>query len=201
MAGLLTLPRVVTSFSLGGRQAPLEGEAGRAAETDDAARVRAARSGDRVAFGELYRRYSRMVHGLLLARVPPADADDLTQEVFFQAWRELGKLRDDAAFGGWLAQIARNRARDHFRRARPQDELPESLPAPGGVSQEQEARAALGAIQALPEAYRETLLLRLVEGMTGPEIAARTGLTADSVRVNLHRGMKLLRERLKGGTP
>jgi RNA polymerase sigma-70 factor, ECF subfamily len=48
----------------------------------------------------------------------------------------------------------------------------------------------------LPEAYRETLVLRLVEGMTGPEIAARTGLTAASVRVNLHRGMKLLRERL-----
>ena len=201
MAGLLTLPRVLTSFSLEGRQAPLEPEAGRATATDDAARVRAARAGDRQAFGELYQGYARMVHGLLLARVPPADADDLAQEVFLQAWRELRKLRDDAAFGGWLAQIARNRARDHFRRARPQDELPESLAAPGGVSQEQEARAALTAIQELPEAYRETLLLRLVEGMTGPEIAARTGLTPDSVRVNLHRGMKLLRERLKGGTP
>jgi RNA polymerase sigma-70 factor (ECF subfamily) len=200
MAGLLTLPRVVTSFSFAGRRDSLEAEAGRAV-ADDAAQVRAARAGDRAAFGELYARYSRMVHGLLLARVPPADADDLTQEVFFQAWRELRKLRDDEAFGGWLAQIARNRARDHFRRARPQDELPASLAAPGGVSQEQEARAALLAIRELPEAYRETLLLRLVEGMTGPEIAARTGLTPDSVRVNLHRGMKRLRERLEGGTP
>ena len=54
----------------------------------------------------------------------------------------------------------------------------------------------LAIIQRLPESYRETLVLRLVEGMTGPEIAARTGLTAASVRVNLHRGMKLLRERL-----
>jgi hypothetical protein len=44
--------------------------------------------------------------------------------------------------------------------------------------------------------YRETLIMRLVEGMTGPEIAERTGLAAGSVRVNLHRGMKLLRERL-----
>mgnify|MGYP003694694447 CR=1 FL=1 len=59
-----------------------------------------------------------------------------------------------------------------------------------------EALAVLGVIQTLPEAYRETLVLRLVEGMTGPEIAARTGLTAASVRVNLHRGMKQLRERL-----
>ena len=54
----------------------------------------------------------------------------------------------------------------------------------------------LAAIRGLPEAYHEPLILRLVEGMTGPEIAARTGLTAGSVRVNLHRGMQMLRERL-----
>ena len=59
-----------------------------------------------------------------------------------------------------------------------------------------EALAILDAVRALPEAYRETLMLRLVEGMTGAEIAERTGLTAASVRVNLHRGMKLLREKL-----
>ena len=52
------------------------------------------------------------------------------------------------------------------------------------------------AIRRLPEAYRETLVLRLVEGMTGPEIAARAGLTPGSVRVNLHRGMLMLREAL-----
>ena len=55
----------------------------------------------------------------------------------------------------------------------------------------------LGIIRSLPEAYRETLVLRLVEGMTGPEIAERTGLTPASVRVNLHRGMKMLREQLE----
>ena len=58
-------------------------------------------------------------------------------------------------------------------------------------------RACSRSIRSLPEAYRETLVLRLVEGMTGPEIAARTGLTAASVRVNLHRGMKMLRERTR----
>ena len=55
-----------------------------------------------------------------------------------------------------------------------------------------------GLIRGLPEAYRETLIMRLVEGMTGPEIAARTGLTPESVRVNLCRGMKMLRE-ISGG--
>jgi RNA polymerase sigma-70 factor (ECF subfamily) len=58
------------------------------------------------------------------------------------------------------------------------------------------AKEILALIRRLPEAYRETLVLRFVEGMTGPEIAARTGLTPASVRVNLHRGMKLLRQKM-----
>jgi RNA polymerase sigma-70 factor (ECF subfamily) len=61
-----------------------------------------------------------------------------------------------------------------------------------------EALEALAAVRSLPETYREVLILRLVEGMSGPEIAARTGLTAGSVRVNLHRGMKLLKEKIGG---
>jgi RNA polymerase sigma-70 factor (ECF subfamily) len=66
----------------------------------------------------------------------------------------------------------------------------------GAIHQEGEALSVLAAIRRLPEAYRETLVLRLVEGMTGPEIAGRTGLTPGSVRVNLHRGMQMLREAL-----
>jgi RNA polymerase sigma-70 factor (ECF subfamily) len=58
------------------------------------------------------------------------------------------------------------------------------------------AVAILEAVRSLPDAYRETLILRLVEGMTGPEIAARTGMTHGSVRVNLHRGMEQLRAKL-----
>ena len=61
---------------------------------------------------------------------------------------------------------------------------------------DREAALILAVVRALPEPYREPLILRLVEGMTGPEIAARTGLTHGSVRVNLYRGMQLLREKL-----
>lgn len=158
--------------------------------------VAAARLGDRVAFGRLYRLYAPMVHGLLLARVPYGEVDDLVQDVFLTALRRLGTLRDTAAFGPWLATIARNRTVDYYRRTPETVELPDHLP--GAPHPEGEARTVLAVIRSLPEAYRETLVLRLVEGMTGPEIAARTGLTPASVRVNLHRGMKQLREKLAG---
>jgi RNA polymerase sigma-70 factor (ECF subfamily) len=160
----------------------------------DARLVTAARDGDRTAFGQLYDRFAPMVHGLLLARVPRADVDDLVQEAFLQALRRLGSLRDAEAFGPWLAAIARNRARDHWRRGAQTVELPDEVP--GAPHPEGEAMTVLAAIRRLPEAYRETLVLRLVEGMTGPEIAERTGLTPGSVRVNLHRGLKVLREAL-----
>src|SRR6186713_2152361 len=168
--------------------------------SDDEALVRRARAGDRSAFGALHGRYSRLVHGLLLARVQPEIADDLVQDVFLVAMQRLGSLDDDNAFGAWLCRIARNLAVDHHRTARRNDPLPavEAGEAPPPTA---EARQVLHAIRDLPEAYAETLILRLVEGMTGPEIAARTGLTPGSVRVNLHRGMKLLRSRLGEEAP
>lgn len=159
--------------------------------------VRQAREGSRAAFGRLYELYGRMVHGILLARVPRIEVDDLVQEVFLLAMRRLSTLREPAAFGAWLAAIARNRANDFHRGARETETLTDQSHAgEGEAASHGEALAALRAIRQLPEAYRETLVLRLVEGMTGPEIAERTGLTPASVRVNLHRGMKMLREAL-----
>jgi RNA polymerase sigma-70 factor (ECF subfamily) len=163
---------------------------------EDAVLVRRARNGDEEAFADLYRRYARVVHGLLLGRVPWADADDLVQDVFVSAWRRLDGLRDPAAFGGWLATIARNRAADFHRRGGDDVELSDTLRAHDVTAERMEALRILEIVRTLPEAYRDTLILRLVEGLTGPEIAERTGLTAASVRVNLHRGMKLLREKL-----
>jgi RNA polymerase sigma-70 factor (ECF subfamily) len=170
------------------------GEASGTPARDETHWVEAARRGDRGAFERLYDRHAAMVHGILLARVPWIDVEDLVQEVFLTVYRRLTTLREPAAFSGWIAMIARNRATDHLRRVPRTEELSEDLPADN--PSEAEANAILGVIRSLPEAYRETLLLRLVEGMTGPEIAARTGLTPGSVRVNLHRGMTQLREKL-----
>ena len=160
--------------------------------------IRRAADGDRSAFGELYVRYARMVHGILLARVPAVEAEDLVQEVFLSAMKQLRGLRTATAFRGWLGAIARHRAIDHFRQARRSVPLDEEIERRSGTTGTSDGFAALDAIRRLPEAYRETMILRLVEGMTGPEIAQRTGLTPDSVRVNLCRGMKMLRELLGG---
>lgn len=163
---------------------------------EDADLVRQARDGDEAAFARLHERYAPVVHGLLLARVPVSDVEDLVQDVFLSAWKRLDALRDPAAFGGWLSMIARNRAVDFHRHAPNSVELPETLEAHDTTAEQVEALAVLEVVRSLPDAYRETLVLRLVEGLSGPEIAQRTGLTAASVRVNLHRGMKLLREKL-----
>lgn len=188
--------------------------------SDDAKFVRAACNGDRAAFGRLYERYARMVHGVLLAKVPFSAVDDLVQDVFMTALRRLSTLRETGSFGAWLAAIARNLANDYHRRAVPEDLLRDDPPEDsveqvnsvlptlgksragwGSHTREQdEAATILDAVRSLPDAYRETLILRLVEGMTGSEIAARTGLTHGSVRVNLHRGMQQLRARLSASS-
>jgi RNA polymerase sigma-70 factor, ECF subfamily len=160
----------------------------------EAVLVTAALEGDRDGFGRLYDLYAPLVHGILLARVPRAEIDDLVQDIFLHAYRKLDTLRDKAAFGPWIAMIARNRAIDFHRRSRETVEITDDVR--GSNTSDSRANEILELIRSLPDAYRETLVLRLVEGMTGPEIAARTGLTPASVRVNLHRGMKLLRQKL-----
>ena len=156
--------------------------------------VKAVLEGDREGFTRLYDLYAPLVHGILLARVPRAEVDDLVQDIFLHAFKKLHTLRDGAAFGPWIAMIARNRAVDFHRRSKVTVEINDELR--GSEQHDSRATEILELIRSLPEAYRETLVLRLVEGMTGPEIATRTGLTPASVRVNLHRGMKLLRQQL-----
>ena len=169
-------------------------ERGSAGSAIEVTLVAAVLEGDRDGFARLYDLYAPLVHGILLARVPRAEVDDLVQDIFLHAYKKLHTLRDGAAFGAWIAMIARNRAVDFHRRSKETVEINDELR--GSDTHDSRAAEILELIRGLPEAYRETLILRLVEGMTGPEIAARTGLTAASVRVNLHRGMKLLRERL-----
>jgi RNA polymerase sigma-70 factor (ECF subfamily) len=156
--------------------------------------VKRACRGDRRAFAALHQRYARVVHAILLARLPAGEVEDCLQDVFVLALRKIHTLRDAGSVGPWLATLARNRAADWWRREIRPEPLPEEVVAPHG--REVEAGEVLDIVRGLPAAYAETLMMRLAESMTGPEIARATGLSPGSVRVNLHRGMKLLRERL-----
>lgn len=159
--------------------------------------VAAARRGDHEAFTALHGHFGKLVHAIMIARVPAAEASDLVQDVFLLVFQKLSSLEDDQAFPGWLTQLARNRALRHLRderRSEPLEDAPQqAAPDRSGAP---DAKKVLLALQQLPEAYAETMAMRLIEGMTGPEIAERTGLTPGSVRVNLHRGMAMLREKL-----
>src|SRR5258707_174738 len=121
--------------------------------------VSAARGGDRAAFGRLYDRYARMVHGILLARVPPREVDDLVQEVFLLALRQLHSLRDISRFGAWLGTITRNRANDYFRKSIPDERVTEPVEENHAASRsndhaaEQQAPMTLAVLRTLPETY------------------------------------------------
>ena len=102
------------------------------AVSEVSALVEAAQRGSREAFAGLYARDARTVHGILRSRIPRADVDDLVQDGFLAAMQQLPSLRDRAAFGGWLAAIARNRAIDYLRRAPKTTELTDQMAPAGG---------------------------------------------------------------------
>ena len=159
--------------------------------------VHAAQRGDRSAFARLYHEYAGLIRAIAVTRLRGDEAADVVQETFLRALRRLKSLRKAEAFAGWIVAIACNIIRD-LERARMIFSSSEEE-AGGAPNQEQamDAGAAMRAIASLPKAYQQTVAMRVVEGMTGPEIARQTGLSRGSVRVNLHRGMRLLRARLK----
>lgn len=168
---------------------------------DAAALVRRARAGDRRAFARLWQHYAPTVNAVILSVLSSSQTEDLLQDVALRALDALPDLRNDEGFAAWLCAIARNRARNARaaqRRAPTADEMDHYAAATPTVD-ELEASEILGAVRSLPETYREPLLMRLVAGLSGPEIAAQLAMTPGSVRVNLCRGIKLLREALAGG--
>src|SRR2546429_7643337 len=89
--------------------------------------VREVLDGEHDRFGRLYEMYAPLVHGVLLARVPRDEVDDLVQDIFLHALRKLHTLRDAASFGPWISMIARNRAMDFYRGARETVEVTEQM--------------------------------------------------------------------------
>ena len=168
-----------------------------------------ARDGDRAAFEELVRRTSRLVFARLYLDTGSAHrAEDLLQETLLLAFRSVSRITDPAGFRPWLLAIAHNTlisaARRDARRKKavpPADTPPDALHAPGPSPDEsarrEEARGqVLAALRTLPDEYRLPLALRYLTGADYETIGEQLGLTNGSLRGFLHRGLKLLRDRL-----
>jgi RNA polymerase sigma-70 factor, ECF subfamily len=161
-------------------------------------------------FKELYQRYKGAVFGYLYRMSGSADeAEELTQETFYQAILSLHRFRGEAAVLTWLLKVARNVYLKHLRRQRREpllaypeagasaDRADQTDPAPGPaealVLQAERAQVAR-ALAALPEQYRTALILREVQGLSHAEIAAVLEKTEPTVRVLVHRARQRLHE-------
>jgi RNA polymerase sigma-70 factor (ECF subfamily) len=171
--------------------------------------VRQARGGNRTAFEELVRRTSRLVYARLVLNTGDVHrAEDLLQETMLAAYRSLGQLVEARQFRSWLLTIAQNVSIDAARRdarqkrSAPQEPaplhyVPDQQPTPDAEAQREEQRQrVIEALRALPEEYRLPLTLRYLTGSDYATIGAQLGLSNGSLRGLLHRGLKLLREKL-----
>jgi len=168
------------------------------------AQLLSAAASDAHAFRELYERYAARIHGFHLGRTRDQEAAlDLTAETFAQAWFSRSRFRDRAngSAAPWLFTIARNVLVTSVRRSRLERSARERLgvraedtvdPAPDAVWLEglEEALAELS------ESELEAVQLRIVAELSYEELGRRTGTTAGTARVRVHRGLATLRQRL-----
>lgn len=176
--------------------------------------------GEAAAFEELVAERSGEIYGLLFRLTENGEeARDLTQETFLRAFQSIGRFRGEADLGTWIYRIAINQARNRWRwwRRRSRDTtvsldaaIGQSGQTVGGVLAEasenpeqqtlaHEREVALrGALQRVGRAYRETVILRDIEGFTYEEIATTLGINVGTVKSRLARGRQELRQKLEG---
>lgn len=161
---------------------------------------------DEGAFTELYRRYLDPVYRYMRYQTPTSEeAQDLTAQVFFHAYRASDGFRGESTYRTWLFRIAHNTLIS-YRRSRgkapiPVAELPESPDEDTDVfhraAEAEAARTLWSVIRELPLPEREIVQLRYVEGLEPREIAEVTGRSPGAVRVRIHRLLRRLRRRLE----
>ncbi len=176
------------------------------AERPEALVAALARTGDRTAFAALVKKRQSWIRDLMRRCCgDPVLADDLAQQTFLQAWRDIAKLREPEKFGAWLKRIAINVWRQHARKNDPlfaSDELTADTGAASGKG----ARPGLArdldhALQSLSGVVRLCIVLNYHEGMTHAEVAALTGLPLGTVKSHVKRGSEQLRRLLSAYEP
>src|SRR5689334_1042415 len=162
------------------------------------------------AFGELVRRYQRMVYALALSLVREDEADDVAQEAFLRAFRNLDLLADPARFGVWLRRITFGVAIDHVRADRtngtsivpfhdtekstdPAARLADPGPSPlQRLEREEVVNRVLAALERLPARYRVPLTLYHIDGLTHAKVARTLGVPEATVRSLVARARRKL---------
>jgi RNA polymerase sigma factor (sigma-70 family) len=178
-------------------------------ETDDAALVAECLAGNRHAFGSIVQRYQSLICALAYnATGSLSQSEDLAQETFLTAWRQLAGLREPAKLRPWLCRIARNLSFDALRRQgrEPMDaaepleaaqEVHAHEPSPSEATMTREEDAILWrSLEHLPGACREPLILFYREHRSIESVAASLELSEDAVKQRLSRGRKLLAEQV-----
>jgi RNA polymerase sigma-70 factor (ECF subfamily) len=177
------------------------------APLDDVIAVASITRGEASGLEALYDRYSTAVYSLALRIVrDTAEAEDVTQEVFAQAWAQAARYdRARGAVAAWLLVMARSRALDRLRRrkaalkAGPADDVLAAIPDPGPsvevlTAADEQARSARSALANLPAVERTALELAYYEGLTHVEIAARTAAPLGTVKTRIRTALRRVRE-------
>ena len=169
----------------------------------DGALVRAAKSGDASAFGELYERYRDAIYRYCLSRTGTAhDAEDLTSDVFVKALHSIDRYQERGLpFVAFLYRIARNAAIDRSRTLKQPLSVDELVIEPAS-RQNVEAEATLAvdrsillaALTKLKTEHRDVIVMRFIEGYSALEVAAALGKTEGAIRTLQHRALERLRK-------
>jgi RNA polymerase sigma-70 factor, ECF subfamily len=186
------------------------------AVSQDDALIEAAQGGDTKAFERLYRTHVGRVMGLCLRMTRRRDvAEDCVQQTFVRAWRNLKAFEGRSAFSTWLHRIAVNEVLTHARNrgtraegderlseaAQDRDESGHSLGVEasmdvGGAGDASEVMDVERVLATLPPGSREVVVLQAVYGYSHEEVADMLGIAVGTCKAQLHRGRRLLRERL-----
>jgi RNA polymerase sigma-70 factor (ECF subfamily) len=186
--------------------------------TSDDRLIARLRGGDDDAFDELVARYQDKVYGLALRLSGnPSDAEEILQDTFLQVYRKLDQFRAEARFSTWLYRVATNSALMHRRtnkrfQAEPLDDYLPRFDEEGHIHPDLDSRRVaradellerkelaertLAAVAELPDLYRETFVLRDIEGLATEEVASILGIDAGAVRTRLHRARLMMRRSL-----
>ncbi len=186
------------------------------AELDDAALVALAQRGQRQAFRHLMQRCNQRLFRVARGVVnDDAEAEDIVQEAYANAFEKLATFRGEASLLTWMTRIVLNEAHGRLRRRRPSVDIDTIDPAklddshviqfPSRFGHEDPAASAAraqvrrlieDAVDTLPEAFRIVFIMREIEGCSVEETATAIGIRAETVKTRLHRARRLLRAEL-----